>query len=329
MLPWHVGNPSKRFTETRKFVMKLAKKRGVDETPAAISEAAAGLATTILAQADTVILWASGSDMPLAPGFTDGVDAWRQVRELTNPVHRVNEIHASQATLQAGFDNIEQYAAFQKQNAPLFKELSELVKRLEAVEHRVSPPSGIASLLADFRAAASAACFADKNVWITLQNQKNQVLLELTPLLDSWRNEARATLAQALDRLPGDLAERQLDGAKESSLAAPLAQFRDSLDAATLPAQVAAFPDRARQLVRGLGQRIAEEAARQAQAAAKTADDTAKLPPPAARPVRVVRPTEVASVTRVSNDREWEQLSQKLDHRVRQLLQEGFDVELG
>ena len=60
------------LTETRKFVMKLAKKRGIDETPAAISEAAEALATAILAQADDVTLWASGSDMPLPASFTEG-----------------------------------------------------------------------------------------------------------------------------------------------------------------------------------------------------------------------------------------------------------------
>ncbi|HET6883744.1 MAG TPA: BREX system P-loop protein BrxC [Pirellulales bacterium] len=319
------------LTETRKFVMKLAKRRGIDETPAAISEAAEALAVAILNQADAVTLWASGSDMPLAASFKEGVDGWRQVRELTNPVHRVNEIHASQNTLLSGYEAIEQYAAFQKQNGPLFKELSELVKRLEAVEYRLSSPSLIASLLADYRVAASAASFADKNVWNTLQNQKNQALLELTPLLDGWRNEARGTLAQALDRLPGDLAERHLDGLLASSLADPLVQFRDSLDAATLPAQVAAFPDRARQLVRSLGQRIGEEAANKERAQAKAAGhDTGKLPlREPARQVRFVRATEVASVTRVSTEREWEQLNHKLDQRVRQLLAEGFDVELG
>ena len=127
------------LTETRKFVMKLAKKRGIDETPAAISEAAEALATAILAQADDVTLWASGSDMPLPASFTEGTDAWRQVLDLTNPVHRVNEIHSSQTTLQSGFEAIEQHAAFQKQSGVLFKELTDLVKRLEAVEHRVDP----------------------------------------------------------------------------------------------------------------------------------------------------------------------------------------------
>lgn len=320
--------PPDVLTETRKFVMKLAKKRGIDETPAAISEASEVLATAILAKAGEVLLWASGSDMPLPASFTEGNDAWREVLDLTNPVHRVNKVHSSQETLQKGSEAIEQHAAFQKQNGLLFKELSELVKRLEAVEHRVNPPCAIASLLAGHRAAASAASFAEKDVWNSLQSCKNQALLEMTPLLDGWRAEARGTITQALDRLPTDLTERNLDGNLESSLSELLVQLRDNLDAATVPAQVAAFPDRARQLVRNLGQGIAEEVAKK-QRAEQRKERGKTPPPPPPREVRPVRATDVASVTRVSTDQEWEQLSKKLDQRVRQLLAEGFDVELG
>ena len=168
-------------------------------------------------------------------------------------------------------------------------------------------------------------------MWNSLQSHKNQALLELTPLLDGWRAEARTTITQALERLPNDLSERNLDGALQSSLSEPLVQLRDSLDAATMPAQVAAFPDRARQLVRNLGQRIAEEVAKKERAEhkpdGKSGSKTPPTPPP--RQVRFVRATEVASVTRVSTEQEWEQLNKKLDQRVRQLLAEGFDVEIG
>ncbi len=319
------------LTETRKFVMKLAKKRNIDETPAAISEAAEALASAILAQADAVTLWASGSDMPLPARFTEGADAWRGVRDLTNPVHRVNELHASGSALQNGFEAIEQHAAFQKQSAPLFKDLADLVKRLEAVEHLVTAPCAIASILADYRAATASASFADRTVWNTLQSHKEQALLELTPLLDAWREEARATLNQALDRLSGDLSERGLDGTLASTLAAPLVQMGESLDATNVPAQVAAFPDRARQLVRNLGQRIADEAAKKQRLEPRPdgKSDGKTAPPPASRPVHVVRATEVASVTRVSTPKEWEQLNEKLDRHVRQLLAEGYDVEIG
>ena len=97
-----------------------------------------------------------------------------------------------------------------------------------------------------------------------------------------------------------------------------------------MPAQVAAFPDRARQLVRNLGQRIAVEVAKKHRAEhkpdGKTSGKTPPTPPP--RQVRFVRANEVASVTRVSNEQEWEQLKNKLDARVRELLRD-YDVELG
>jgi hypothetical protein len=320
--------PPDVLTDARKFVMKLAKKRGIDETAAAISEAAEGLASAILAKAGDVNLWASGSGMPLPASFTEGKDAWRQVLELTNPVHRVNEIHSSQQTLLKGFEAIEQYAAFQKQNGLLFKDLSDLVKRLEAVEHRLNPPSALVSLLTDYRAAVSAASFADKEVWNSLQSHKIQAQPELTPLLEGWRAEARSTITQALARLPSDLSERNLDGALESSLAEPLVHLRDNLDAATVPAQVAALPERARQLVRSLGQRIGEEVSKKQRAEHQSAGkESGKTPPP--RPVRLLRLTEVASVTRISTVKEWELLKSKLDQRVQQLLGEGCDVELG
>jgi len=317
------------LTETRKFIMKVAKKRGIDETPAAISDAAGVLAIAILDKAGDVHIWASGSAIPLPASFSNGEDAWRQVSELTNPIHRVNEIHAAQDALRTGCEAIERHAAFQKQNAALFKELSDLVKRLEAIEHRLDPTCAVVSLLTEYRSAHSSASLAEKNVWNALQSHKNQALLELTPLLDGWRDDARKVIGAALERLPDDLSERELETSLESSLAEPLVKLRDSLDGETLPATVAGFPDRARQLVRQLGQRIAEEAAKNQKVpdgGGGTSGGNGPTPP---RKVRVLRPTEIATVTRVSNTEEWEQLSNKLDQRVRQLLDDGFDVELG
>ena len=123
------------------------------------------------------------------------------------------------------------------------------------------------SLLADFRAAASAASFAVKDVWNSLQSRKGQALLELTPLLDGWRQEARTIIEEALGRLPrGRRPARPGARASPNRGAPPLSQLADSLDAATVPSQVAAFPERARQLVRQLGQRIADEVAKKERA---------------------------------------------------------------
>jgi hypothetical protein len=319
------------LTETRKFVMKLAKKRGIDETPAAIGEAAVSLATAILAKAAAVKLWAGGSDLPLPAAFTDGADAWQQIHELTNPIHRVNEIHASRETLLAGHEAIEHYAAFQTQNAIPFKELRHLVQNLAAVEHRLEPGGVMETLLADFRAASSAASFAEKDVWNALQSRKAQALLELTPLLDGWRHDARTVITEALERLPADVAQHGLDAGIASSLAPPLSQLRDGLDGATVPSQVAAFAERARLLVRQLGQRIADEVAKAERAKKRENGDGGSKPilPEPRRLLRVVRASDVATVTRVSTVPEWEQLSKKLDEKVRGLLAEGVDVELG
>jgi len=97
-----------------------------------------------------------------------------------------------------------------------------------------------------------------------------------------------------------------------------------------MPAQVAAFPDRARQLVHNLAQGITEEVAKKQRAEHKPDGKTSgKTPPTPPRQVRVVRAADLVLVTRVSTEQEWEGLKTKLDQRVRQLLAEGFDVEIG
>lgn len=321
------------LTESRKFVMKLAKKRNIDETPAAISEAAELLASGILSKASEVQLWAEGSTLPLPTSFTEGVEAWKQVLSLSNPVHRVIELNAQKDTLNSGFEAIDKQAEFQKQNGAQFKELAELVQRLVAVDHHLPPGSSLASLLSEFSAAKSAASFATKEVWNALQSLKGQALLELTPLLESWRKEARDIITRTLGRLADDLSEHGLDPSLESSLAQPLVQLRDSLDASTLPSQVSAFPGRAAKLVRDLGERIGAEVRRKNDVKSngddKGADDKDDEPTQPPRKYQRLRPTDIATVTRVGSIKDWELFRDKLDKRVRQLIDDGFDVELG
>lgn len=314
------------LTETRKFLIKLSKKRGIDETPAALAEAAGGMATAVLAKADAVHLWTGGSRMPLPSSFADGEEAWRQVLTLTNPVHRVKEVYALQETLTNGHEAIELHGTFQQQNGPLFTELAGLVTQLQAIEYRLEQSSCIPSFLGEYRTAEQSAAFAEKDVWKRLQGLKAQASLELTPLLDGWRNEARRQLQKAVDRLPSELADRGLNAALATELAAPLTNLRDSLDATTLPAQVAALPERAAQLVRQLGQRIGEEVTKQEKAEAKKGGKEIK--PRDERQVRQLRPSEVTTVTVVTTEAEWDTLRDKLDRRVRELLSQGFHVEV-
>ena len=141
------------LTSVRKFMIKLAKKRRIDETPAAISEAAETLSQSVLDQADEVENWASGSGMPLPPKFVTGVTAWRDVIDLKNPIHRVDTIHAAYEDLRVGHESVEAHAKFRKENGLAFKELSEAVRDYEAIEHRLPDDHAVRVLLTEFRAA--------------------------------------------------------------------------------------------------------------------------------------------------------------------------------
>jgi len=309
------------LTAVREFLIRLTKSRKIDETPAALSETAGKLATAILAKADDVHLWANGSRMPLPQTFTEGEDAWKQVLELTNPVHRVREVNSIQETLVAGYNSIETHAAFQSQNGAPFTELTATVTQLTGIEHLVDASGAILAFLQDFRAALAAASFADKEVWKQLQSGKAQAALELTSLLEGWRNTARTRLQEAIQRLPTDLADRGLDAALEEPLAKPLNEFLATLDGTNLPVRVASFPDRAGQLIRALGNRIGEEVRKKE----KVSKPEVVVPQ---KEIRQVRPDDIAPVTRVATVAEWDLFRNKLDQCVRKLLEDGFEVEI-
>lgn len=317
--------------DTRTFLIHLARRRNIDETPAALSETAGELARRILDKADAVRLWVAGSRMPLPGDFVEGEETWRKVMALTNPVHRVREVYDAHSTLEMGYQAIEAHAAFREHHGTQFTELVQFRSRLMAIEHLVVDQEGIRTFLAAYRAAEQAASFADPEVWKRLQGNKAQAMLELTPLLEGWRQEARTQLEEALEHLPDELAPREIDPAREDELAEPLIALRDSLDGTTLPAQVAALPNRASQCVRQLNVRLIQLQPAKTTYPKPGGTDTAaegRDEQPPLRQVQRVRASDVTSVPIVRNTGEWEALKDKLDQRVRSWLDQGYDVEL-
>lgn len=337
----------------RKFLMRVGKKRGIDETPAALAQAAGELADTLLAKAADVRLWVDGAAMPLPSAFTEGETAWKEVQSLTRPVHRVNKVDADPKTLEAGLVAIELHADFQERNRIAFAELASLVSRLEAIEHLAEPTSSIGQLLAAWRDARTHASFADKETWKRLQALRAAADLELPAMLDGWRTEARSELDAALGRLPDDLRQNNLNGELESSLSKPLTELRNGLDAITGPVQVAALPERAKRAVKQLRDRFANavRARREAERpvtpepekptpqskpgeppsttpTATTPKATDPVPPIAKRPLRTVHPSDVATLTHFSHPDDWVTYRDQLDQTVLRLLKEGYDVEL-
>lgn len=330
------------LTDTRAFLIQLAKKRGIDETPAALSEEAGVLAKVILDRAESFRLWASGSQMPMSSAFTEGEETWKKVLALTTPAHRVREVHDNRETLKAGFAAIEEHAEFQKKNATLFTELKNFHDQLRAIEYRLNGGGAFLAFLDNYKSVVDSRSFTDKESWKTLQSQKAQATVELTSLFNGWRAETRDLINNALGRIPAELAQQNLDGDLANTLSTPLRALLETVDTAADPMILASLPSRAAESVRALGVNIQREIAKKNAAPPSSSSgggtQMQPTPPPSSgakpsqkpepiRPTRKVRPQDVAFVTVVHDVREWEALRDKLDERVRELIRQGYDVE--
>ncbi len=317
------------LTQTRAFLIELIRRRNIDETPSALSEAAQELAGAILGKAETVRLWSQGSDMPLPATFNDGADRWEKVRELTQPKLRVSEVFQNRDALRQGFKSIEQHAAFIQDHGVGFVEMGRLVDQLMPIEERLERESALARLLDGHGTALGLCSFADGETWRQLQGLRAHALLELPALLDGWRNDARVQIDEALGRLPGDLAARGLPAELLAEVAQPLRALRDGLFGIALPVQLAALQQKVTQAIQAVGKLILREENR-CKVVVVPGDGDGPLPEPTPqRPVRRLRVSDVATVTTVRSEEEWDTLKARLDERVRRLLKDGSDVDLG
>ncbi|NIM13883.1 MAG: BREX system P-loop protein BrxC [Candidatus Aminicenantes bacterium] len=306
------------LTEVRSFLMNLAQRRSIDETPASLSEVAESLANEILDKANTVSVWANGSGMPLPSSFKNGVDVWNQVKALTNPVHRVREIHGNRIPLEKGYKSINRHADFQKRNGTMFIAFEHFVKELLPVEHKLTPGTTPVKLIDAYRTTVDNAEFANDETWKQLQSLKAQAALEIQGLIESWREEAASQINKALEALPDEIEKRGLNESLFKEFSAQLHEFLNSITSVTIPARAASLPDQARDMLSKLNDRIAEEKAR-------LDSKKGKVQP---RSVKRLSFGVVTTMTRVTNEEEWEALKEKMDEQVRDLLKQGFDVEL-
>lgn len=327
------------LTETRAFLIKLLRRRNLDETPAALSEAAGQLATEIIKKAEAVTHWADPAGLPLPTEFSDGLEAWEKILSLSNPVHRVRELHASRAVLEVGLASIDTHAEWKKQSGPLFSEMTHLVEQLGHIEHQLEDAPAVRQFLTEHETVLNAARFADKEAWKRLQSDQASARLELDGLLAAWREEARSRLQDAIDRLPADLAQRGLDASLAPALLKPLSDLQAALPTVTSPAQAASLPQRAEQTIRELGRAVVAAGSEQEKpepspAASPTSGTSTaasaprKKPTKAKPPVQRVRLSDVALVTRFRTVEEWERFVASLDKHVRQLLADGHEIEL-
>ncbi len=309
--------------ETRALLMKLTGKRKIDETPAALHEVMEVFGREELARAEKVIDWAEPAGLPRPVMFDEGKDALESVLALSNPVHRVKEIHAHGEDLRRGVECIDQVTTFREKWGTAFTELKTFASQLRTIEHLLTAGGAAERFLGEYETARSGARFTEPDVWKQIQGAKASAGLELQTLLSSWRDEARQILDGALNRLPTDLKEQRLEEKFAKEITASLHAFTSALDAETDPARVAALPTRARRLVEELAVAIRREVERRSPKPATSETQ----PPPPPRETRRVCFSDVATIRRVRTEPEWDTILKKLDERVRALLTE-FEVEL-
>jgi hypothetical protein len=86
--------------------------------------------------------------MPLAESFVNGEDAWKRVKELSNPVHRIIEIHGNRQPLEEGL---------KAKNGTRFTELQQMVTQLTGIEHLFEQDGIVCKLLDAYRATVKVA----------------------------------------------------------------------------------------------------------------------------------------------------------------------------
>ncbi|MGE0683039.1 MAG: BREX system P-loop protein BrxC [Candidatus Binatia bacterium] len=315
------------LTEVRSLVMKLTRKRKIDETPAALSAEMEIFSKELLDRAAKANLWAEPAGLPLPAEFQEGVATFEKIAALTNPVHRVREVYDQQEHLEAYAAAIQKLTAFVEKHGKGFTEMRNFAAGVAAVEHILPTSGACASFLGNWNTARIHASVAVDEVWKDLQNGKAAASLEAEKLLTGWREEARTRVTQALDRLPAELQAHGLTPPLlQESLAVPLQAFLVSLANETETARVAALPERASRLVHELGEKIVRE--QQKRATTQVADG-GEHPAPHPRPLKRIRIVDVTSSVRIRDEAQWHQVRDRLDEAITRELAAGNEVEIG
>lgn len=329
------------LSETKKFLMKELGLRKLDETPAALANAAGTLAADLAKQAETIRLWAETAGVTLPKVYEDGVLAWQQILDQPEPNERVLKVHAGREVLSAGHKAIRHLTDFVTRYREQFREMDQLVKQLAGIEDHIPADHALRKFLDEHGAAVAHGTLTDADTWKQIAALFGQARAELPSFLAPWRDEARGALETALADLPAGLQRRNIDAGREVEFAGPVRQLLTDLDRDRPPSAVIALPDLARRCVRTL--ELALDAAAKADEPRggggggvcgggggggvsgpgdevyEPEDDDTKAPP---------RRRHVNTTSRIRTIEDWEVLRDRLDSEIRRLLAEGFEIEL-
>ncbi|MDM8532158.1 BREX system P-loop protein BrxC [Anaerolineales bacterium HSG25] len=250
------------LVSVRKRLIKLTRNRKIDETPAALSEVIEQFATKLLDQANQASRWAAPAGLILPTEFQTGQRLFEDMIAQTNPHQRIKKINTHQADLDGYVQIIRQVADFVSKSGQAFTTMRDFVNELKAIEYRLPPNEAGRTFLQNWQTALNQALITEKRTWQDLQNSQAQATVALQQQLTEWRASARKIVEPVLAQLPQTLRNQQLPIEElEDTLAAPLQQFLNTLEADQSPANVSYLPAHAANLVDKLERNIAQERA--------------------------------------------------------------------
>lgn len=326
------------LNETRKFLMKELGQRKLDETPAALANAAGTLAADLVKKAETIELWSETAGVTLPKAYEDGVLAWQQILELQEPSERVLKIHATREVLSAGHKEIRHLTEFVAKYRDQFREMTQFIHHLAPIEDHIPADHALRQFLDEHGAAVARGALTAADTWKQIVALYGQARSELPGFLGPYRDRARATLEAALVGLPAELQRRNLDRST-TDFAAPVKQLLADLDRERPPSGVIALPDIADKCVRTLGITL-DQAMRRGGGEGSCGgrppdpddiDDDEVLDPEDDdddNPTEPPRRRRVHTRSRIRTIEEWETLRDRLDAEIREALEAGFEIEL-
>ena len=258
--------------------------------------------------------------MPLSGAFSDGKTAWTTIAKVTNPVHRVRELEQNRDVLKEGYEAIHAHAAFVEKQGLAFTETYTLKNRLDGVVYLMENGSSIREFISAWNDMVANASFADHEAWTRLLAIRQRAELELKERVAGWKQSAREIIDEAYTSIPDWLSEKNLNPEDAERCGAPLERLLSEIDNASVPAQVANLPHRARSAVEEIRKRIDAEAARIDQE--KRTKEGAKE-----RPKEKFSLSGTVGRRTVSTVDEWVRVRDTLDAKVRGLIENGFEVE--
>jgi len=304
------------LTEVRALLIKLTGRKKLDETPASLSQEMDIFGTRLMEQASKVALWAAPAGLALSDTFTEGKESFESLLTLSNPMHRVKEIHTLKDKLEGYSVEITTYSGFVDKWGRAFTDMRTFATNIRAISFKLPLGGACSNFLGNWDTAHKATTVTQKDVWKALQNSQAGASLELEHKLAEWKAASSQLLEKALERLPQDLVDNDLPAELLEGLADPINNFLASINLVSDPLHIAQLLDQAQNLIQQMSAAIEEEKKKR------------QPPPPPPKQFRRIRISDVLRNGRITSIGQWELARDILNTEIALALSEGKEVEI-